>query len=115
MSSHSASPADDGPFDLDEPWTLHPQVAVRPERFGGLLYHFGTRKLSFVKDPTLLAVVRSLADAPDARTACRTAGVADAVTPRYQRALAALAASRMITPRCSPLPGEPTPAQETRR
>ncbi|MEU5629496.1 MULTISPECIES: mycofactocin biosynthesis chaperone MftB [Streptomyces] len=114
MSAHSASPAD-GPFDLDGPWTLHPQVAVRPERFGGLLYHFGTRKLSFVKDPTLLAVVRSLADAPDARAACRAAGVADAVTPRYQRALAALAASRMITPRCSPLPGERTQAQETRR
>ena len=28
-----------------------------PERFGALLYHFGTRRLSFLKSPTLLAVV----------------------------------------------------------
>src|SRR4029077_5500984 len=33
-------------FDLDAAWRLHPQVSVRPERFGALLYHFGTRRLS---------------------------------------------------------------------
>ena len=45
-------------FDLDRPWQLHPQVSVRPERFGALLYHFGTRRLSFLKSPALLTVVR---------------------------------------------------------
>ncbi len=49
-------------FDPDRGWRLHPQVAVRPEPFGALLYHFGTRKLSFLKNRTILAVVESLAD-----------------------------------------------------
>ena len=40
--------------------TLHPQVSVRPEPFGALLYHFGTRRLSFLKDRRLLDVVRRL-------------------------------------------------------
>ena len=66
------------PFDLDRPWQLHPQVSVRPERFGALLYHFGTRRLSFLKSPALLTVVRSLGEAPSARAACRDAGVAEA-------------------------------------
>jgi putative mycofactocin binding protein MftB len=35
-------------FDPDLGWRLHHQVAVRPEPFGALLYHFGTRKLSFL-------------------------------------------------------------------
>jgi mycofactocin biosynthesis protein MftB len=48
-------------FDLDAAWRLHPQVSVRPERFGALLYHFGTRRLSFLKSPALLTVVQSLA------------------------------------------------------
>ena len=39
---------------------LHPQVSVRPEPFGALLYHFGTRRLSFLKDRRLLDVVRRL-------------------------------------------------------
>ena len=50
-------------FDLEAPWRLHPQVAIRPERFGALLYHFGTRRLSFLKSRALLEVVRSLDDA----------------------------------------------------
>jgi len=41
----STEPA--GRFDLDAPWRLDAQVRVRPEEFGALLYHFGTRQLSF--------------------------------------------------------------------
>jgi putative mycofactocin binding protein MftB len=33
---------------LDRAWALAPQVSVRPEQFGALLYHFGTRRLSFL-------------------------------------------------------------------
>jgi putative mycofactocin binding protein MftB len=77
---------------------LHPQVAVRPESFGALLYHFGTRKLSFLKNRTILAVVESLADYPDVRTACRAAGVEDAQQPPYLHALGVLAGSSMLVP-----------------
>ncbi len=86
-------------IDPDSTWTLHPQVSVRPEPFGALLYHFGTRRLSFLKDRTLLDVVERLADAPSARAACIDAGVAETHLPTYLRALGTLAESRMIAPR----------------
>jgi putative mycofactocin binding protein MftB len=86
-------------FDLDRPWQLHPQVSVRPERFGALLYHFGTRRLSFLKSPELLTVVKTLGDAPSAREACRRAGLTPADLPAYATALRTLASSQMIRPR----------------
>jgi putative mycofactocin binding protein MftB len=86
-------------FDLDAAWRLHPQVSVRPERFGALLYHFGTRRLSFVKSPELFAVVTALESQPTARAACVHAGVGASDLPAYARALGTLAASRMICAR----------------
>jgi putative mycofactocin binding protein MftB len=88
-------------LDLDRAWDIHPQVSVRPEPFGALLYHFGTRKLSFLKDRTLLAVVTSLAESATARSACAVAGVADSDLPRYARALDTLARSSMVVERAS--------------
>jgi len=93
------------PFDLDKPWCLDERVAVRPEPFGALMYHFGTRKLSFLKSTTMLAVVRSLAGQPSARAACAAAGVGDRGLPAYERALAMLAASQMIVARGEAAPG----------
>ena len=84
-------------FDLDSAWRLHPQVSIRPERFGALLYHFGTRRLSFLKSPALLTVVQALASQPSARAACDAAGIGPAELPAYAAALATLAASHMIT------------------
>ena len=83
-------------FDLERAWALSPQVALRPESFGALAYHFGTRRLSFLKSRTLLTVVESLGSSPTAREACVAAGVAEAELPRYSRALEALADSGMI-------------------
>jgi putative mycofactocin binding protein MftB len=98
--SISPPPGVAGPgFAAEAPWELHPQVSIRPERFGALLYHFGTRRLSFLKSPVLLAVVRELSSAPSARSAYATAGVADSDTARYDAALSALAASSMIRER----------------
>ncbi len=37
---------------LDAPLELHPQVALRPEPFGALAYHYGNRRLIFLKHPT---------------------------------------------------------------
>ena len=86
-------------IDLDRAWDLHPQVSVRPEPFGALLYHFGTRKLSFLKDRRLLAVVQGLRDAPTARDACAAAGVPGADLDRYGAALAVLHDSAMLVER----------------
>jgi mycofactocin biosynthesis protein MftB len=89
----------DRQFDLDGAWQLDGRVAVRPEPFGALLYHFGTRRLSFLKNTTVLAVVRSLAEHPSARSACAAAGVSETALPAYRRALATLAESSMIRER----------------
>jgi putative mycofactocin binding protein MftB len=86
-------------FDLDAPWQLAAQVRLRPEAFGALLYHFGTRQLSFLKSPALVAVVRSLGTQPSARAACAAAGIAAGDTLLYASALETLAASRMICQR----------------
>lgn len=85
--------------DLERAWDLHPQVSVRPEPFGALLYHFGTRKLSFLKDRTLLAVIQALAASPNARAACTAGGVGDTDLPRYGAALETLVKSSMLIER----------------
>lgn len=85
-----------GMFDPATRWVLHPRVAVRPEPFGALLYHFGTRRLTFLKDRRLLDVVRALQDQPSALVACRAAGVDEAEQARYTAALRRLATIDMI-------------------
>ena len=47
-------------FDVDAPWRLHPRVAFRAEPFGAMLYHFETRRLTFLKTLVLARVVRIL-------------------------------------------------------
>ena len=49
-------------FDAALPWQRARSVALRPEPFGALVYHFGTRKLSFLKSKQLVTVVETLAD-----------------------------------------------------
>ncbi len=93
-------------FDLDAPWRLHPQVSVRPERFGALLYHFGTRRLSFLKSRALLTIVSSLESQPSARAACMAAGVPARELPAYALALETLAAGSMITPGRASFPAD---------
>jgi putative mycofactocin binding protein MftB len=87
-----------GSFDPDRGWRLHPSVAVRPEPFGALLYHFGTRKLSFLKNRTILEIVQSLDEHPDVRSACRAAGIEDDQLAPYLHAFGVLATSSMLVP-----------------
>ena len=84
---------------LDEAWTLSPSVALRPEPFGALVYHFGNRRLTFLKRPELVTVVRALGEAPDVRTALVAAGVPAAHHEAYAAALRGLAETDTIRPR----------------
>jgi putative mycofactocin binding protein MftB len=93
-------------FELDQPWALSPRVSIRPEPFGALLYNFGTRQLSFLKDRRLVAIVASLAEHIDVRHACLAHGVAESELAQFATALARLAATHMIVPRTA---GEPKP------
>ena len=88
-------------FDLDLTWALDSRVALRREPFGALAYHFGTRRLSFLKSRKLLAVVEGLSEQATGRQACTAAGVSDAELPSYTRALATLADTGMIVS-CEP-------------
>ena len=81
---------------LDRVWRVHPRVSIRPEPFGALVYHFETRKLSFLKERTLLDVVEGLDGVRTAREVCLAVGVGESDVPRYGRALATLAASSML-------------------
>ncbi|AZG48308.1 mycofactocin biosynthesis chaperone MftB [Gordonia insulae] len=86
-------------FDTTDAWVLNPKVALRPEPFGALLYHFGTRKLSFLKNLTVVGIVNSLGDHPTAEHALSAAGIGAPERPLYLQALGALADSGMIVRR----------------
>jgi len=75
-------------------YALAPQVGIRPERFGALAYHYGNRRLTFLGDAKLLAVVESGAEIEAALTA---AGVPEAQWPAYRRALDRLVAAEVVT------------------
>jgi putative mycofactocin binding protein MftB len=81
---------------LDEAWTLSPAVALRPEPFGAMAYHFGNRKLTFLKKPELVRVIRSLEGSSTVRDALVQSGVPEAQWSAYVGALRSLAATDMI-------------------
>ncbi len=83
---------------LDEPWELSPLVSLRPETFGALAYHFGNRRLTFLKRPELVSLVRNLQSHDDVRSAL-TAEVPAAQWPSYVAALEGMADTDMIRPR----------------
>ena len=88
-------------FDPSLPWRKAPSVALRPEPFGALVYHFGNRKLSFLKSKLLVTVVEALGDHPDVAATLAACGVPEAQRPAYVKALADLARSQMIEERTS--------------
>jgi putative mycofactocin binding protein MftB len=45
---------------LGQVLSLHPQVALRPEPFGALAYHFDNRRLVFLKHPDVVRVITTL-------------------------------------------------------
>jgi len=83
-------------FDPDVAWKLSPHVSLRPESFGALAYHFGNRKLSFLKTPRLVEVVERLVEHPTARDA--VGALAPGERSSYLEALASLARTEMIVP-----------------
>jgi putative mycofactocin binding protein MftB len=84
---------------LYEAWAISPSVALRPEPFGALAYHFGNRKLTFLKRPELVALVRALGDHVDVRAALSATAIPVTQHPAYLEALRGLAATDMIRPR----------------
>ncbi|WP_216907856.1 mycofactocin biosynthesis chaperone MftB [Nocardia noduli] len=91
MSTDSAAP-----FDPALPYTLAGSVSLRPEPFGALVYDYATRRLSFLKTPLLVNVVRELENHPDAASTLVAVDVPAADHDRYLHALAGLCESGTI-------------------
>jgi putative mycofactocin binding protein MftB len=96
LSTTEARPAGiETAFAVDRAWRLNPKVALRDEAFGALAYHYGNRRLVFLKSRRLVTLVSSLADHPNAASAI-AACVPERSRAAYERALARLAASEVI-------------------
>ncbi|MBV9794761.1 MAG: mycofactocin biosynthesis chaperone MftB [Actinobacteria bacterium] len=86
------------PFDAGQPYEMHPQVAIRPESFGALAYHYGNRRLVFLKAPALVKVVETLGDYPTAADAI-AAHVPGDQRDSFCQALSGLLSSEVIRAR----------------
>jgi mycofactocin biosynthesis protein MftB len=86
-------------LDPARPYELHPQVALRPEPFGALAYHYGNRRLTFVRAPELVELVRGLADHASLTAALAAASIDERRHDAFLRALAALERSEVIRAR----------------
>jgi putative mycofactocin binding protein MftB len=81
---------------LERRLALNPQVALRPEPFGALAYHYGNRRLIFLKHPDVVRVVQALdgrETLADTLTACE---IDEARWPSFERALSSLTDSEML-------------------
>jgi putative mycofactocin binding protein MftB len=86
-------------IDTAAPYELHPQVALRPEAFGALAYHYGNRRLTFVRATELVDLLEVLADHASVDDALAASGVVPARWPAFRAALAALEQSEVIRAR----------------
>jgi putative mycofactocin binding protein MftB len=84
---------------LESVCELHPQVAIRPEPFGALAYHYGNRRLVFLKHPDVVAVVESLAEHADVRAALRANEVEEYRWPSFVAAIDSLSRSEIVRDR----------------
>jgi putative mycofactocin binding protein MftB len=90
---------------LGDALDLHPQVALRPEPFGALAYHYGNRRLVFLQHPDMVTVARALAGSATLGAALADSGVAPGRWPSFAKAFAALLESEVVVRRN--LPTEP--------
>ena len=81
---------------LDRALALHPQVALRPEPFGALAYHYDTRRLVFLKHPDVVRVVQALEGHDSVADALAACNIASSRYPAFERALSSLIESEML-------------------
>ena len=84
------------PLDLDTTCRLDPQVALRPEPFGALAYHYGNRRLVFLRHPDIVRVVEGLGEGTSVRTALEANSVEHSRWPSFVAALSSLADSGVV-------------------
>jgi len=83
-------------FDAERAYELDPLVALRPEPFGALAYHYGNRRLTFLRSTELVELVEALGASPSVTAALDAAGIDAKRRPALERALASLERSEVI-------------------
>ena len=83
---------------LDTAWRLTSSVALRPEPFGALAYHFGNRRLTFLKRQDLTELVKNVDKHRSLRDALRAQDIPEAIWPQFLSALRHLVDADMIAP-----------------
>ena len=91
-------------FDPARPYELHPDVALRPEPFGALAYHYGNRRLTFLRSAELVRLVGELASHDSVTDSMSALGVAAEHRPSLVRAMASLAGSDVVRERARMTP-----------
>ncbi len=84
---------------LDAPYELNPQVSLRPEPFGALAYHFGNRRLTFLRSPDMVRLCEVLGDHDSVSAALTATGIDERRWPSFTKALTSLESSEMIRAR----------------
>ena len=73
-------------------------MALRPEPFGALAYHYDNRRLNFLRSPDLVELVKNLEQHPTPRRAFDAQGLDQGRWPAFRKALQALASSDFLQP-----------------
>lgn len=81
---------------LDRRLALDPQVALRPEPFGALAYHYGNRRLIFLQHPDVVRVVRALGDHDTVADTLRACAIDEERWPAFAEALGSLVRSELL-------------------
>jgi putative mycofactocin binding protein MftB len=74
-------------------------VALRREPFGALSYHYGTRRLNFVRSVELVEVLEALGSHPSAADAMAACGISEERRGHFERALSSLLENDVICAR----------------
>jgi mycofactocin radical SAM maturase len=97
MTVTESRPTDET-FDPSVRYRLDPSVALRPEPFGALAYHYGNRRLTLLRAPELVSLVESIDAHPTARQAFDATGLDPHRWPSFEKALRSLTRSGFLAP-----------------
>jgi len=81
---------------LDTACELDPQVALRPEPFGALAYHYGNRRLIFLRHPDMVAVVEALGAHDSVGETLAASGIDESRWDSFLAALESLRESEVV-------------------
>ena len=93
-------------FDPHARYRLDPQVALRPEPFGALAYHYGNRRLTLLRAPELVTLVQDIGRHRSARAAYDAASIDAGRWSSFEKALGSLTRSGFLTETTGAAPAE---------